>query len=295
MDSNDYLYHLNIYHVYDPLCYGKTLFFQIGRLFCSPLSRIEPHLHLNWLELSLVSNGQGTITTNGVPTAVKKGDIYLSFPADLHQISSSKEDPLQYDFFAFNSLDPTIQQGFERLMKDFASPSKRLFHDEKIPKLVGDAISEMINKNPDEYSTPILEGIFEQIFLYMLRDFLQKPVSENFGTTAKEDELAFQLMHYVDSHLFTLRKLSELAPVFGYNYSYLTSVFRKTTGGTILCYFEKKRTAAAKSLLEEGKLKIKDIAALLNYSTLYSFSKAFKKETGGSPKSYQKEKKGHFH
>jgi AraC-like DNA-binding protein/mannose-6-phosphate isomerase-like protein (cupin superfamily) len=287
MDSNDYLYHLDIRHVYDPLSYGESLLFQIGRLFCSPNSLIDTHPHINWLELTLVSGGRGSVSTNGVPSAVQKGDLYLSFPGDFHQIRSSEKEPLQFDFFSFNSTNPETKAGFEKLMKDFASPTKRVFRDERIPTLVGDAISELISKEPDKYTATIVESIFKLIFSYTLRDFFQKPFAETFGTTSKEEELAYQVMHYVDTHLFEIQKLSSLASTFGYNYSYLSNAFRKITGHTISRYFEDRRIAAAKSLLNENKLKVKEIALRLNYSSLYSFSKAFKNETGISPKGFQ--------
>lgn len=43
-------------------------------------------------------------------------------------------------------------------------------------------------------------------------------------------------------------------------------------------------SAAARLLLNEGKLNITKIAELLNYSSIYSFSKAFKEKYGVSPK-----------
>jgi AraC-like DNA-binding protein len=288
MTSSDYLYHLDLWHIYDPVIYGDTQLFQIGRLFCGPTSLIDTHAHLNWLELTIVTGGKGTVVTNGVPTPVEKGAIYLSFPGDFHQIRTSKEAPLQFDFFSFNSTDPLIHQDFEKLMQDFAQPTKRVFHDERIPRLVSEAVSELINKKPDEYTSRLLQAIFHEIFLYLIRSFINKPLKENFGTTTEKEELAYQIMHYIDSHIFALRQLGELSKIFGYNYAYLSNAFRKTSGDTISHYFEARRNTTAKSLLLEKKLKIKEIASLLNYSSLYSFSKAFKKETGCSPRAFQR-------
>ena len=51
-------------------------------------------------------------------------------------------------------------------------------------------------------------------------------------------------------------------------------------------YYQTRRLDMAKLLILEKKLKINQIAETLNYSSLYSFSKAFKSKYGGSPSRY---------
>lgn len=280
-------YHLDFCNVYSPVKYGKLSLFQIGRLFSSPETHIPKHAHVGWFELTVVNGGEGTILTNDVPTKVKKGDIYLSFPGDFHEIRSSQNNPLQFDFFSFNSDDEVVSSAFEKVMKANSSPEKRIFQNQRIPYLIANAISELVDKSKDEYTKPILETIFQEIVLYVVRQFLTRKSGENFDNVSKEQQLAYQIMSYIDNHIYSLTSLSELSGAFSYNYSYLSGIFSKTTGSTISSYYEQRRLSAAKALLAENKLKIKDIAQMLNYSSLYSFSKAFKKQTGLSPKHFK--------
>ena len=97
------------------------------------------------------------------------------------------------------------------------------------------------------------------------------------------DELCYQLMHYIDTHMYRLQSLNDLSEEFGYNYSYLSDLFRKNTGDTLSNYYRTRHLNAARLLLDEKKLRIHQIAEILGYSSLYAFSKAFKHRYGISP------------
>ena len=69
--------------------------------------------------------------------------------------------------------------------------------------------------------------------------------------------------------------------------SYLVSIFKICYGLTPMDYLVNKRIDEAKVLLEDGSLKIKDIASVVGYEDSLYFSKVFKKFTGVSPKEYK--------
>jgi AraC-like DNA-binding protein len=95
-------------------------------------------------------------------------------------------------------------------------------------------------------------------------------------------------MNYIDTHIYTLSSLEELAEMTNYNYSYLSSLFHKTTSGMLTDYYRKRRLETARLLIEEGALKINEIASLLRYSSIYTFSRAFKDFFGVSPSQYKR-------
>ena len=71
-------------------------------------------------------------------------------------------------------------------------------------------------------------------------------------------------------------------------YDYLSSLFKKTTGRTLLDYYQSSRLRVARSLVKENNLKINEIAELLNYSSVYAFSKAYKNKYGICPTGLRK-------
>ena len=95
-------------------------------------------------------------------------------------------------------------------------------------------------------------------------------------------------MHYIDTHIYTLQNLEEVAEYMKYNYSYLSAQFKKTTGCTLSAYHQQKRLATAQALMRDSALNITQIAERLSYSSLYAFSRAFKTAYHMSPREYLK-------
>ncbi len=275
--SNDYLL--------EPLKIGEFSIYQLGRRFCKESAVIPRHAHLNWFELTVVTGGSGVIYSNGENLPVKEGDIYLSFPADQHGITSDEKNPLKYDFLAFYLDEGQLLEGFEGLMSDFFNAKARLFSDEKIAYLIGAAIVELGGNNL--YYEEVLLSMLRQIAVYTLRDFRQGGQKTKL-TKSRSEILCYKIMNYIDSHLYSLKTLADLESLINYNLSYLSTLFKKTTGLTLNDYFRRKKLSTAKLLLKENKLKISEISALLGYSSVYSFSKAFKIEYGVPPKSVKR-------
>ena len=284
--TSDKRYHLDRSYVRDPLSFGNTQLFQIGRLYCSEHTVVGVHSHLNWFELTIVTEGKGTVITNGTDVPVAAGDIYLSFPGDFHGITPDAAHPLKYDFFAFNTVDAALSEELEALTTRVTAADRRVFRDERVRYLVGQAIAEVDGR--ELYASEILNAQFEQIIRYILRDFhVVTPAKHGFGT-GKQEELCYQMMHYIDTHIYTMQSLAELAEAMRYHYSYLSDLFRRVTSESLLHYYRKRRLEAARLLLGEGKLSVGEVAELLHYASIYTFSRSFKEAFGSSPARYRK-------
>ena len=277
----DKRYHLSKSYVKEPLTFGTTLLFQIGRLHCSEHTVVEVHGHLNWFELTIVTEGKGTVFTNGTAVPVSAGDIYLSFPGDFHGITPDPCDPLKYDFFAFNTTNAALAEELEALTNRVPAADRRVFRDERVRYLVGQAIAEV--DGGELFENEILQAQFAQIIRYVLRDFhVVSPAKHAFGV-GKQEELCYQMMHYIDTHIYTMQSLGELAEAMRYHYSYLSDLFRRVTSETLLHYYRTRRLEAARLLLGEGKLSVGEVAELLHYASIYTFSRSFKEAFGTSP------------
>lgn len=280
-------YHIDYSFHTKPVYYKDTALVQLGRLYCAPSAVIDKHAHINWYELTVVTDGEGTITTNDAPLNVSKGDIYFSYPGDFHEIISSEKNPLKYDFFAFNTKNQKIQKELKNIITSTSyCYEQRIFRDEKINAAVSDAIAEFSSKQEDY--DEILCALFDLILFYIIRNFKLGDTAVRKNNINSYDELCFQIMNYIDTHIYTIKSLSVLSEKFKYNYSYLSDIFKKNTGMTVINYYNTRRLNAARLLIIENKLNITNIAEILNYSSPYSFSKAFKQKYGVSPKNFSK-------
>ena len=98
-------------------------------------------------------------------------------------------------------------------------------------------------------------------------------------------------MHYIDTHIYSMKNLYELADALGYSYGYLSGMYHSTTANTLVSYYQEKKLDVARQLLEENRLTVTKIAEMLNYASVYAFSKAFRKHYGVSPRAYGNEKR----
>ena len=87
-----------------------------------------------------------------------------------------------------------------------------------------------------------------------------------------------------------MSSLSDVAEAMHYNYSYISDLFSRTTSETLSSYYRRRRLDAARLLLAEGKLSVTQISELLNFSSIYTFSRSYKDYFGVSPNVSRKEK-----
>ena len=269
----------------NPLNYGDISIIQIGRMHCKPGNIIERHIHTDYFELTVVSDGDGTVMVNNSPIAVSAGDIVLSLPCDSHEIYSGFDNPLKYFFFAFSLKNSQFKESFENISQHYYAPNNRIIRNDNIPVLVGNTITELNNKSI--YSDELISMYLQQTLILTIREF-NKITNQNTPDFSKNSKaLCYYVMNYIDTHIYALKNLNEISQILDYNYSYLSTIFKEHTGYTISEYYNDKKLSAAKSLIKENRLNITQISELLNYSSPFAFSNAFKKKYNYSPKIFR--------
>ncbi len=266
-----------------PIKIGSTQIVQLGRRFCSPSEEIKAHAHLGWFELTVITSGRGSIGANGEFFSVNTGDVFISFPYDLHEIKASKNVKLEYDFCAFFCTDKELQKVLKNYAETPYGMSNRIVHSNKLAEIIKSALTEY-SEEPKPYRDRALESIFNLLLITLVRALSN--VKTTTTNVSEAEILCLKIMNYVDTHVYSLLNLQEVAVEFGYSYGYLCGFFKRTTGKKLSEYYLNRKMETAKALVIEGKKKIGEIAESLNYS-LYSFSKAFKAKYGVSPKEMQ--------
>lgn len=103
----------------------------------------------------------------------------------------------------------------------------------------------------------------------------------------KTDETINRVINYINNHLDSNLSLDFLAEICYLNPSYLSRVFKKTTGEKVSEYVSEKRIDLAKELLVTSNMKMIDVGTKIGYHTPHSFTRLFKKHTGYSPTEYR--------
>lgn len=269
-----------------PLSFEKANLFQVGKKFCNPITVVYPHAHINWFELTVVLEGEGEIYANGTFIKASAGDIFLSYPCDIHKIVSCPEAPLKYAFISFSFNDETLKSQFEKIMQNFYECEKRLFKNSNISALIDIIIAEM--STAEFMKNDLINAAISQIAIFTAREFLHNRAKSIPNHASKNELLCFKIMRYIDNNVYSIQSLTEVADFFHYNYTYIAKVFAKTTGETMKQYLSTQKLKRAKVLINSDNLSLTEIATLLNYASIYSFSKSFKFHFGISPSDYKK-------
>ncbi len=288
MPEYSYKYKISRDSLYSPLQYGENLLYQVGRIHCNAETEIPIHAQRDYFELTIATEGKGTVITNNQPVDVSAGDIYISFAGDFHRIISDKNHPLKFDFITIKSQNEAIAAHMEEIMAQNHAADRRVVRDEVIFQLVSRTISEA--KKPKKLSEKILEAIITEIFVLLIRDFDVTEQSGGASSKTEAEMLCFRLMNYIDNHIYSIKNLRELADTTNYSYNYLSNLFKETTGITLQGYYHNRRLETAQLLLSSEDFTVGEIAGMLGYSSVYPFSLAFKKKFGYPPTAAKKDK-----
>ena len=97
-----------------------------------------------------------------------------------------------------------------------------------------------------------------------------------------------QILLYIEDNYkdpdFNVAKIAEYS---GYSFAYFTKAFKKYMHDTPIMHLNKRRISDAKSLLKDSKLQLIDIAKMVGYKNLSTFTEAFKISMGLLPSEYR--------
>lgn len=110
---------------------------------------------------------------------------------------------------------------------------------------------------------------------------------ENFHRGSKTDKIVEAAKEYVRENYGEKLTLAAIASKIGISQGYLSSVFKKQTGGNLNDYINQIKIEKAKELLEKHEYMMYEISDMLGFENPYYFSKVFKKLTGITPSEYE--------
>lgn len=101
-----------------------------------------------------------------------------------------------------------------------------------------------------------------------------------------KERVVSNVKEYIRANLDKRLTLNDVAASFGFSPNYLSQLFAKYADCGFVDYITETKITAAKTMLNDGSLKIYEIAEHLGYESAFYFSKVFKKITGQSPREY---------
>lgn len=220
------------------------------------------HFHRSY-ELIHVLSGHMTITVDNRRYEMEARDLAFLFPDQLH--SMEKAGPSQI----------TIIQFSPELIGHFSTRYKKMIPADPILKGLYYPAGNLQFQNIYE----------KKAFLYQLCALLTKHTE--FETNVSRATLLSRLLSYISQNYQHNCSLSLAAKSFGYDYAYLSRMFRQKTGVSFTQYLNQFRISQAAYLLSNTAESISSVAFLCGYDTIRSFNRNFKALTGMTPQQYR--------
>lgn len=112
-------------------------------------------------------------------------------------------------------------------------------------------------------------------------------IQKNKSGSRKGEDLIKEVIQELQANYSQRLSLTELAGKYFVNETYLSNLFTKTVGISMVNYLMQLRVEEAKAFLLTTRLSVTDIAFKVGYENARYFMRVFKKVTGETPKEYR--------
>ncbi len=251
-----------MFYQYNHLGSPDYLKIEKGRDFSFPA-----HLH-QCFEIIILRAGQMRITVDGREFCLKENQALLIFPNQIHSLQSTDSEHILCIF------SPRLVQAYATKVSDKIPCENKFTPDSYLVRALErlEPSSSSAQKKGVLYS---LCGQFDASAAYTEKQ-------------ADSENLLHKIFSFVEAHFAADCSLLELSKKIGYDYSYLSRYFKKTTGISFNAYVTHYRISHACYLLENSTLPILRCAYDSGFTSLRSFNRSFKEHLGCIPSQYRR-------
>ena len=265
--------------------FGGILVYQIGEMRC--VNGYSVPEHSQWChEISFVISGEGVFTTNHSSERLVEGDIHFSPKGAVHSIATTDSD-LRFGYIGFG-FDGSVQDADIMQLKAFFEDTRGAFWGHG-PEFFGSFFGTLEElHNESTYSRRMVAAYLIQMLITtqrILSKFQRTTYFDNMENDAINRAVCLAC-EYIEKHIYEKIVIRDVSSAIGYNYSYLSDVFKKDLGITISGYITEKKVQKAIELMKFENLSFTEVARKLNYGSAQSFNKVFKRITGYSPSAF---------
>ncbi len=253
----------------------------VSMFFSSYVNGREPHEH-KFYELEITLLGSGTQVINGTSYLMRRGEIHIIRPGDVHSLNT---DGSLKTFMVQFSPRHVSAEIFTELSRESRPLVAYLNNDEC------DAFENICNSldvfnSAGEVVSRDTVGRFVDLMLSVFYDYFNSGKHVRSGARDYQDQIQ-QILDWMQAHYRTGIAADDIAKQFHFNTAYLRRLFKERVGVSIMQYLKELRLEYAKNLLVMTNLKISEVCDRSGYGSMPTFISDFKKKYHYAPLAFR--------
>ncbi len=273
-----------------PIRLGFLNLYQIGELCCERGFKVDSH-EQSVYEITYVISGSGFSYTDGERISLTEGDVLINSMGHQHAMEAAESDIFRYAYIGFRFHETENEDPYDQTLTELKSA-----YDERPWRLLKDegnillpfmqCIDEFYARTA--YSQRMIRNYCEQIVIMAIRgaSATRKTQAHAMQRPRSDSSAVYAAIRYVEENIFSISTIQKMAQDLGYSYTYLSHLFRERTGTTLQNYIHYKKIERSVQLLRYGGLTASQVAVMLNYESIQTFSKSFRRIMGVTPTKY---------
>ena len=249
------------------------------------------HTH-DYIEMVHMYKGSTTHIVNGTKVVVEEGDTLILNPNCVQEILPAGEDDIAVNFIVL----PPFFEKLLSMIGEEESPLKRFILDcisskdgalkflhfksrdiLPVKNLFENLIYTFLNSHASNRAIELTMGL---ILLHFTNN------ASSLAQTNKLTDLVLQVLEYVENN-YKDGSLAQIASDLHYDFFWLSREIKRQTGKTYTELVQEKRLSQAVFLLNNTKLRVKDISGMVGYNNQSYFYKLFEEKYGVSPRKFR--------
>ena len=231
-----------------------------------------PHFHKD-IELVFVVDGKCTVCADRKKEIVENGDIFLSFPNQIHYYENVKTGK-----YFLVIISPEILFELKEVLYNHI-PKSNIIRD-----VANSQFIDLLLSSSDvdiKYSNTLIVGLLNQALAYLLPEFDLKPRIKTNNSTLQE------VLNYCSSNFANDISLDDIANALHISKFHISHLLNDKLGLSFSTYLNSLRINEACDLLEDTDKKIADISEEVGFGSIRSFNRTFSTTMNMSPLQYR--------
>lgn len=254
------------------LLWGTVAKLKIGQ-------QMKEHRH-SCFQLYYILSGRPVYVVSGTQVAAHAGTYFIVPEQAAHSMLPLEgEDLVCYEFKLLIN-DPALAQQFQTLRTPITDSGVV----KKLLRYVVKSWNSKTEQNTTDIDcilTTILMSFFVDQLNYVKRD-------SRFVSTQDYNQITRDVLLYIEQYYPEPFSSERMAQALNYNKNYLSSMFKKNTGYTIVDYLNMIRIRNAAIIFAYYEQDVSSTCECVGFRDISHFSRTFKAFTGVSPRSFKK-------